>query len=242
MSDTTDSLATAEDNPLPVAEPAEEAAVTEGEAPATETAPADGAVTTTDTAPQEAANEAAVAESATPVIFEIVPEESTTSFIIDEVLNGSPKTVVGTTGQVAGQIAIDLTNPANSQVGVIQVNARTLTTDNQMRNRAIMNRILFTDDYEYVTFTPTELVGLPETVAVGESFSFQMTGDLTVRDTTQQVTFDVQVTPVDEGRLEGFASTTILYADFGISIPNVPSVTGVSDQVALEIDFVAEQV
>jgi len=56
---------------------------------------------------------------------------------------------------------------------------------------------------------------------------------------TREVTFDVTLTPVSETRLEGTATSTIRYADFGLSIPRVPSVASVADEVRLEIDFVA---
>jgi len=173
------------------------------------------------------------------VLFEIISSESEARFIIDEVLNGTPATVVGTTDQVAGQLAVDTANVDNTQIGVIQINARTLTTDNNFRNLAIGNRILYTDDHEYITFTPTAISGLPENVNVGDAFTFQITGDLTIREVTEQVTFDMQVTAVDEDRLVGSAATTIQYADFDINIPTVPSVTDVSDTVSLEFDFVA---
>jgi len=60
-----------------------------------------------------------------------------------------------------------------------------------------------------------------------------------VRDVTNQVTFDAVVTPISETRLEGLASTTILYADFNLTIPEAPAVAGVDDEVVLEIEFVA---
>jgi polyisoprenoid-binding protein YceI len=141
-------------------------------------------------------------------IFEIVPAESQARFIIDEVLRGSPERVVGVTDQVAGQVAIDPANPAATQLGEVRVNARTLATDNSFRNRAIKNFILQTDAFEFVTFQPTELVGLPETVTVGQPFTFQVVGDLTIRDVTRPTTFDVTVTPVSETRIEGLASVT----------------------------------
>lgn len=177
--------------------------------------------------------------NADPVIFEIVQAESEARFIIDEVLNGAPKTVVGVTDQVAGEIAIYLDDPAQTKIGTILVNARTLSTDNEFRNRAIKNQILRTNDYEFITFTPTEIVGLPESAAVGESFSFQIIGELTVRDVTNPVTFDATVTPASETQLAGSASATILYADFGLTIPEARSVASVGDEVILEIDFVA---
>ena len=185
-------------------------------------------------------SEVATSRESATTLFEIVPEESEVRFVIDEVLNGTPTTVVGTTDQVAGQLAIDTANVGNTQIGVIQINARTLATDSDMRNRAISNRILYTDDYEYITFTPTAVTGLPERVDVGDVLTFQVTGDLTIREVTQRVTFDMQVTAVAENRLEGSATATIAYADFDISIPNVPSVTDVSDTVSLQIDFAAE--
>jgi polyisoprenoid-binding protein YceI len=189
--------------------------------------------------PQAAESETAPDVNSSPVIFEIVQTSSETRFIINEVLNGAPKTVVGVTDQVAGEIAIFVDDPSRSQIGTILVNARTLVTDNEFRNRAIKNRILQTDDFEFVTFTPTEIAGLPGDVTIGAAFSFQIIGDLTVRDVTNPVTFDVTVTPVSETQLEGLASTAILYPDFNLTIPEAPAVASVDDEVILEIEFVA---
>jgi len=174
-----------------------------------------------------------------PTLFEIVPAESEARFMIDEILLGEPFTVVGITDQVAGQISIDPNDLSTAQVGVMQVNARTLATDNQYRNRAIKNRILLTDEYEFVTFTPTTINDLPETGVVGESYTFQVVGDLTVTNVTQSVTFDVTATATTETRLEGLATTAFLYTDFKLFIPDSQSVDTVFDEVRLEIEFVA---
>lgn len=211
-----------------------------------ETAPAAAAPTPMPPAPAAQSAEtptqpAAEASSAAgPVVFEIVSAQSQARFLIDEVLRGRPVRVVGATDQVAGQIAVDRNNPAASQVGLIRVNARTLTTDNEFRNRAIKNQILNTNAYEFVTFQPTALGGLPASVAVGQSFTFQIAGDLTIRDVTRSVTFDVTVTPVSETRIQGLAATTFPYRDFGLRIPDSPSVDTVADVVTLELEFVAE--
>ena len=184
------------------------------------------------------ANEAATGGSGA-IVAQIVQEESEARFVIDEVLNNAPKTVIGVTNQVAGEIAVDPQDPTKTRVGTIQVNARSLATDSEFRDRAIKNRILNTDQYEFVTFTPTQIVGLPDNGSVGQSYNFQIIGDLTVRDVTKPVTFDVTATPASETRLEGSAQATIRYADFGLTIPQVRQVASVSDQVRLEIDFVA---
>ncbi len=104
--------------------------------------------------------QAAPTQTPTPaqsLIFEIAQDGSEARFIIEEVLRGADKTVIGATDQVAGQIAIDPATPSNSQVGAIRVNARSLTTDSDLRNRAIKNQILRTNDFEYVTFEPTAI-------------------------------------------------------------------------------------
>jgi polyisoprenoid-binding protein YceI len=172
-------------------------------------------------------------------VFSIDPGEATARFKIDEVLRGEAKTVVGTTDQVAAQMALDLSQPSAAQFGPILINARTLATDDSQRNRMIQNFILSTNQYEYITFTPTAVSGLPQAAQVGNSYQFQIAGQLTIKDVTRDVTFDASVTPRSATELEGTANTSIRFADWGISIPSVPFVAGVSDQVHLELDFVA---
>jgi hypothetical protein len=91
------------------------------------------------------------------LVFQINQQESQTSFTIFEELRGQPKDVIGTTNQIAGEIALNPNDLSTTQVGVIQVNARTLVTDDDRRNQAIRNRILNTDSYEFITFTPTQI-------------------------------------------------------------------------------------
>lgn len=182
---------------------------------------------------------AAPAEVPGATTFDIVPAESEARFFIDELLRGQPNTVVGRTDRVAGSIAVDPASPASAQVGVIRVDAGTLATDSSRRDGAIDRWILQTDQYQFVEFAPTAIDGLPDSVSVGEPFTVQITGDLTVRNITRPVTFETTVTPVSDARLEGSAVTTIRRGDFDLTIPNVPLVADVSEEVRLEIDFVA---
>lgn len=218
----------------PVEEPVVEEAVTEPVAESAELATESPAV--------EPAAAEAEAASSQPTIFEIVPAQSQARFMIDEVLRGEPFTVVGVTDQVAGQFAVDPTDLSTAQMGPILVNARTLATDNDFRNRAIKNRILVTDQYEFITFTPTAITGLSGAGTPGQSYEFQISGDLTILDTTQPVTFQATATPVSETELQGSASVTILYNDFNLTIPASQAVSAVADEVTLEIDFVANAV
>ena len=200
------------------------------------------AATTAAAAPAPAAPAAAPAATAVAVapIFEIDQSASSAKFVIDEILRGSPKTVIGETNQVAGQIAADLKDIDAAKVGAIRVNARTLTTDAESRNRMLQNQILQTGQHEFITFTPTRMIGLPETATVGQAITFKMVGNLSIKGQEREATFDVTMTPTAENRLEGTAKSTIKYAEWGVSIPQVPSVTGVSDQLGLELNFVAK--
>lgn len=177
----------------------------------------------------------------TRVRFQVAPDESEVRFKIDEELLGNPKTVIGVTDEVAGEMLIDFDNPANSQLGMIRINVRTFATDNEIRNRALRGQILQADQsqFEFAEFTPTALEGLPDTVIIGTPIQFQIVGDLTVHGITREVTFDTTVTAISKSQLEGTASTVVLYRDFDISIPQAPGVANISDEVVLEIDFVA---
>jgi polyisoprenoid-binding protein YceI len=181
------------------------------------------------------------AASAAATVYRSVPEESEVRYIVDEVLRTGDNTVVGTTQDVAGDIAVDFANPANSEVGLIRINMRTLQTDSGMRDNATRGMILQSaqDAFEFAEFQPTGISGLPETVPTGEAVSFQIMGDLTVRDVTQSVVFDTTVTISDDNRLTGQAVTTVMREDFGLTIPNVPSVVSVEEEVRVELDFVA---
>lgn len=172
------------------------------------------------------------------VVYQIDPAQSEASFTIYELLRGSPKNVVGTTNQVAGEVAVDVSDLSTAQVGEVLINARTLGTDDDRRNGAIRNRILFTDQYEYISFRPTQVSGLSGSAVPGQTYTFQITGDLTIRDVTRPVTFDVAVTGESPEHLVGSAKATIRRADYGINVPNVPFVANVGEDVALEIEFV----
>ncbi len=175
-------------------------------------------------------------------VYELVPGSSEARFSIGEILRGDPKTVIGKTDQVSGQLAVNLADPAASAVGPIQVDVRALVTDDGFRNRAIETRILLSRVFQYVTFTPTAVTGLPPTVAVGKPVDFQIEGDLTIVESTKPVVFDVTAVPVSAARIEGSASAAIQRADFDLFVPSATGVAGVEETVRLEIDFVAEAV
>ena len=65
-----------------------------------------------------------------------------------------------------------------------------------------------------------------------------MTGDLTVKETTRPVTFDVTAS-LQGDTLTGRAETTILMSDFGVGPISILGVLTTEDQAKLILEFVA---
>ena len=224
----------------PVSAPTLKIVASASTAPTATTAPIQAAPT------QAAVPEApAATESDTPVAasqggrvnYQISQDESQVRFNIYELLRGQPKDVIGASNQIAGAVAVDLNDLSTAQIGEIMINARTLETDDSRRNQAIRNRILITDQYEFINFKPTQISALSGSAAPGESFTFQVTGDLTIKDVTKPVTFDVTVMVESPERLVGSAKTSIALADFNLRVPSVPFVANVGETMTLETDF-----
>ncbi|MCB8943085.1 MAG: YceI family protein [Ardenticatenaceae bacterium] len=194
------------------------------------------AATNTAVSPAAVSQELAVADG---TIYTIDTTSSEARFIIEEILRNVDTTVVGTTNQVSGQVALNKDNANSAQISEILINARTLATDQGMRNRAISNQILLTNQFEHISFKPTQLVGLPDSVQVGQTYTFQIVGDLTIIGQTKEVTFEAEATLVSESELTGLATTTLKYEEFDVKIPFSQAVQAVSDEVTLELEFSA---
>jgi polyisoprenoid-binding protein YceI len=189
-----------------------------------------------------AAVEVAPEASSTTTVFALSQTQSTAEYNIYELLNGQDKTVVGTTNQVAGEIALNLVELSQSLIGELRINARTFATDSDRRDNAVARFVLQSesDANEFLVFQPTTITGLSGSASVGDTVTFQVTGDLTVAGVTQSVTFDVTATLQSDSQIVGTAQTIISRAAFNLSIPEVPSVANVSDDVTLKLTFVAD--
>jgi polyisoprenoid-binding protein YceI len=144
---------------------------------------------------------------------------------------------VGTTQGVAGELLIDFAQPSNSQIGDIVIDVSQFTSDESRRDNFIRNNGLESAAYPLATFSPASIDGLPAQITDGESVSFSVTGDLTVKETTRSVTWDVTLT-LDGDRIIGAASTEISMSDFGVG-PIQLAFLATEDQVNLFFDFVA---
>ena len=175
-----------------------------------------------------------------PTHFQFLPEETEARFVINEVLQGNPKTVVGISNSVSGEIRLDIQDPSASALEEIRIASDSFLTDSSLRDGAIKRFILQSDEFAFISFKPISIEGLPQSVELKEQVMLILTGELTIRDVTRTVQFEADVKVVQENRLEGYAAAVISRSDFNLSIPEVPQVAQVDDQVLLEFEFTAQ--
>lgn len=178
------------------------------------------------------------------VTFKIIPAETVVQYAVDETFlneNNRLNTAIGKTSQVTGEFFADLNNPAQIQSGEFTVDISTLTTDSSRRDNAIRNRWLESSRFPLAKFTISQLIGFPNKPQEGQELTFQMEGNLTVRDTTRPITWNVKAVK-NGNRLTGEATTFLMMKDWGVEPPDIAGVLIVKDGVTLTVTFTFEQV
>ncbi|HTC86268.1 MAG TPA: YceI family protein [Candidatus Acidoferrum sp.] len=151
-------------------------------------------------------------------------------------------TVRGKFAEVDGSITLDENDPTRSH-GEFTVAAASLATGVERRDQHLRSADFFdVGNYPTIAFSSTGIV------STGKD-TYAVTGDLTIRDTTRPITFDVEVlgyyTSMTGGRKVGLSATAKLARDEWNLGWNVALETGgwlVGKTVALEIDVSADEV
>jgi polyisoprenoid-binding protein YceI len=144
---------------------------------------------------------------------------------------------IGRTKGIAGNVRVDFANAANSQIDTIVIDVSQLTSDEDRRDNFIRRNALQSSQFPQVTFKPTKIEGLPASVKPGDQLTLKVTGDLTVKQTTKPVTFDVTLT-ANQDKVTGTGSTEIVLSDFGAG-PIQIAMLQTEDKAKLVFDFVA---
>lgn len=166
---------------------------------------------------------------------------SRATFTLKEDLNGKRTTVIGETAAITGTVTINTATPATLSIGKVAIDARTFTTDNERRNAAIARMILESEkpEYTYITFDTTAVEGVPALIEDGAQFPLIITGNLTIKKTTKPVTFTGTGSYVG-GVLTANVSSTIKYKEFEVSVPQLPFLANVEEEVLAELSIVAK--
>ncbi len=174
-------------------------------------------------------------------LFRIQPGESTVSYEVGETFFNEGNRfnlAVGVTTEIQGEVWVDVNHPANSRLGTITVDISQFRSDSTRRDNALRERFLESARYPLATFQPKRLQGLPESYRAGEELAFTVIGDLTVRQVTREVAFQV-VARLEGGILIGMATTTILMSDFEVGPIEIAGILGTEDEVKITLNFVA---
>ena len=186
------------------------------------------------------AEEPADSEAADGATVITVTEGSEAVYRINEQLarRDLPNDAVGTTSDIEGQIVFSEDGTVDAERSKITVGVRSLKSDSDRRDSYIQRNSLESNQYPEVTIAVTEIRGLSWPLPTSGEATFEMVGDLTIRDQTDTVTWETTAT-FDEGEVEGLAKTVVTFEQYGMTKPRVAIVLSVVDEIRLEISFVA---
>jgi len=168
----------------------------------------------------------------------LVPGQNEARYRVREQLVGVslPNDAVGATRDVTGTIVARTDGTILSAESRVQVDLRTLKSDQSRRDNFIRRNTLQTDRFPLAEFVPVEIRGLSLPLPESGEVQFQLIGDLTIRDVTQRITWEVKA-HIEDGEATGQATTSFPFATFKLTRPQVPIVLSIEDNIRLELDF-----
>lgn len=184
-----------------------------------------------------AADLSAQSHPAAPSRYVVAPVGNEARYkVMEQLANIGLNEVVGTTKDVTGRITLDGSGKVVKDSSKIVVNVSTLTTDQKRRDNYLKGKSLESTKFPEVTLVPVSFDGLADVIPAGQSKTFTLVGNLTVRDQTRPTTW--QVTARRQGNdIVGTAKTMFTFKDFNMDQPRVPIVLSVADTIKLEYDF-----
>lgn len=183
--------------------------------------------------------------------FVVVPAESSAAYVVDEEflagalaklgIDAGLQKITGSTNEVTGELQLKLDDPQNALVsGEFTVNLPSLKTDQDRRDSWIRDNALESNRFPVAKFVATSINNAPASYTDGAEVTFQLLGDLTVRDITQPVTFDVTATLTGD-TIKGVATTAMKISSFGFDPPNFANTLTVADDFTIRVELTAKE-
>lgn len=161
----------------------------------------------------------------------VVASGSYAGYRVHEVLNGEDVTVTGRTDPAADDVTGTVTVADGAvTTAVIEVDVAQIATDQPPRDAYFRGNVMEVGTYPTASFELTEPVPLE---AAGSDVD--LTGDLTLRDVTREVTVTARLGVTDDGA-QVVGSTPVEFADFGVEAPSLGFVE-VEDAGAVEFSL-----
>ncbi|MFQ5398330.1 MAG: YceI family protein [Anaerolineae bacterium] len=180
--------------------------------------------------------------------FVIVPEESEASYIAaEEFFSGAVERLgktlgltdtIGRTNEIEGAFQLSPDEPFPLVSNHFIVNIQSLASDDRRRDERLREQWLESFRYPEAEFTATAVEGFR--YVEGEEVNFTLTGDMTIREITNSVTFDV--TAVLEGdTIRGAATAPMRMSDYGFDPPAFGNFFTVEDEFTVVVVFTARE-
>ena len=178
-----------------------------------------------------------------PVTLQIVPDKSEVRYRVREQLAqvSLPSDAIGKTNSITGTIVGKLDGTIDPSQSKFVVDLRTLQSDRSQRDNFLRRGVLQTDQFPNAVFVPKEAPGLPLNFPPSGPVSFKLSGDLTIRNVTKPVTWDVTCDAPQGNQGTCHATTSFKFGYFNIQQPSVPVVLSIVDNITLEMDAVLQK-
>ena len=151
-----------------------------------------------------------------------------------------PNDAVGVTEEVEGKLVLGPDGTVSADESLIRVDLSTLKSDEDRRDNYVRSRTLGTSQYPHTEFVPTAISGLQWPLPSTGEASFTITGDMTIKDVTKEVTWETTA-QFNEDSITGTATTDFTFDEFDLNVPSVAVVLSVENNIRLEIDFVLQK-
>ena len=145
-------------------------------------------------------------------------EGSEAGYRVDEILFGQNATAVGRTTDVDGELVIEETTVTSTSM---TVDLTTVTSDQDRRDGQFQGRIMDTATFPTATFELTQPIEVPEG---STTLTVPVTGELTLRGTTKEVTFDLTARR-NGATIEVQGAIPIVFEEWGIPNPSNGPIT-----------------
>src|SRR2546428_1270798 len=200
------------------------------------------ATTTSTPTPSTTTTATPAATTAASASVWTVSDKSKATIRVREQLVGVslPSDAVLTTTGARGSFAL---NPDGTFApgSKITFDLTTLSSDERDRDNFIKRDTLRVSQFPTAEFVPTKTSGLTVPLATSGTFTFTLTGTMTIKGQTHEVTFDVTAKR-DGGDLTATATANPnwKFGDFGMTAPSVPlRVLSVTDEIRAAVEIVA---
>ncbi len=186
-----------------------------------------------------AASGTAASASSTGTTYAVNADQSQAKVTVNEKLAFLPSNsdAVLSTNAMQGQIVLGADGKPMA-ASKIQVDLRTLKSDQTMRDNYIRATTLQSDTYPLGEFVVTGVDGWQAPLQNGQQSTFKLLGQMTIHGVTKPLSFDTTAT-MNGGTINGTATTTFTFEDFGMTPSNKANIVTVNDSIKLQLTIIA---